>query len=98
MKTKPFNSEALQLVINNDGDYWKEARRLTVLLRMFIDRVAKKQAKANADWHDDPESEDHADYHAPAEDQFPRGVRDKTILATVAHHLRILNEDDSVTK
>lgn len=96
MKTKPFNSESLTLVVNNDGDYWKEARRLATSLRMFMDRVARKQAQANADWHDDPESDDHADFHAPAEDQFPRGARDKAILATVAYHLRILNEDDSI--
>ena len=56
-------------------------------LRRAIDNLAELAAKTNAEWHDDPEAEDHADYHAPADVQFPRAVRDEAIRDLVAHYL-----------
>lgn len=56
-------------------------------LRRAIDRTAARVAKANAEWHDDPEAEDHAEFHAPANEQFPREMRDEAIRGIVAHYL-----------
>lgn len=56
-------------------------------LRQTIDRTAKRVAKENADWHDDPQAEDHAAFHAPADVQFPRAMRDEAIRDLVAHYL-----------
>lgn len=59
-------------------------------LRLCIDKMAEKQAKYNADWHDDPEASDHAEYHAPHLEQFPQQVRDETVKDLVAYFLQEL--------
>jgi hypothetical protein len=56
-------------------------------LRSTMDRCAARAARANAEWHDDPQADDHADYHAPADVQYPRDVRDEAIRELVAHYL-----------
>lgn len=56
-------------------------------LRAAVDRTANLVARANADWHDDPEASDYAEFHSPAEVQFSREARDKAILDLVQRYL-----------
>lgn len=56
-------------------------------LRHTMDQVAKDAAKSNAEWHDDPKADDHAAFHAPAEQQYPQKMRDDAILELVRHYL-----------
>lgn len=57
-------------------------------LRRALDITAERAAKENAEWHDDPTAEDHAEYHAPAERQFPQPIRDEAIIDLVRHYLK----------
>jgi len=65
------------------------------MLQRDMDRTADYLAAANAAWHDDPASEDHAVFHAPAIEQFPRAMRDEAILELVRYHLNTLKEVQS---
>jgi hypothetical protein len=58
-------------------------------LRSWVDITAERVTKANADWHDDPEGDPkgHAEYHAPAIEQFPREARDAAIMELVQFYL-----------
>ena len=82
-----MNADTLVTAAMNElGDY--DAIVFAVIgLRRTIDRTAARVAKANAEWHDDAEAEDHAAFHAPAEEQFPREMRDEAIRDLVAHYL-----------
>ncbi len=63
------------------------------MLQRAIDRTAEQVARDNAAWHDDPAADDHAEYHAPADVQFPAEVRREVIVDLVKHYLaeRALN-------
>ena len=56
-------------------------------LRSSLHSLANRKAKENALWHDDPESDDHADFHAPAEEQFPAAMRDEVLLELVRFYV-----------
>lgn len=94
MKTKPFDTDYLEMLASNEPDIYKSIRTGVEIIRSAMNRLAERQAKANAAWHDDPSSEDHADYHAPAIDQFPREVRDKAVIGVVEYHLERINENE----
>jgi hypothetical protein len=67
-------------------------------LRSWVDITAERVAKANADWHDDPESDSHAAYHAPAIEQFPREARDAAIIELVQFYLNETTLQESQPK
>jgi hypothetical protein len=91
MQTNPFQSADLELVARNEREIDTRCRTIARQLRASFDNLANQQAKANADWHDDQESEDHARYHAPAIEQFPPDVRNAAIIKVIAYHLRELD-------
>jgi hypothetical protein len=82
-----MTAENLDLFISNDSKLLGSIQFAVKHLRDTVDRAAVKLAKINADWHDDPAAEDHAEFHAPAEVQFPRAVRDEVIRDFVAFYL-----------
>lgn len=82
-----FTAEQLEIAVQNDRRAYDAFWNSVKLLRAAVDRVAERVAKENADWHDDPEADDHAEYHAPADQQFPREVRDECIKSLFAHYV-----------
>ena len=71
-------------VMNNKRDY--DAVLFAVKsLRRAVDECAERIAKENAEWHDDPAADDHAAFHAPAIEQFPRKTRDEAVLSLVKY-------------
>lgn len=82
-----MTSETLVLAANNDQHAYKQIVAAVRTLRRVIDDVAEKTAKANAEWHDDPEADDHSAFHASADKQFPRRVRDTAIKELVRSYL-----------
>lgn len=83
----PFDSETLDLYVSNNKSLLDAVQSAVRLLRSVVDRAASEAARENRQWHDDPEAEDHKDFHAPAIEQFPRSVRDETIIGLVEFHL-----------
>jgi hypothetical protein len=77
----------LYLSVTNEAADYRSVVHHVKALRALVDRAASRCAKENAEWHDDPASEDHADYHAPADVQFPREDRDQTIRELVDFYL-----------
>jgi hypothetical protein len=83
-----FSADTLQTAAMNHKPEYNSIVFAVKHLRRTLDRTADRVAKANAEWHDDPEDvEGHAEYHAPAAEQFPRDVRDEAIRDLVAHYL-----------
>ena len=83
-----MNSETLVNRIRNESKYCGRLKERILSLRRMIDEIAEMQAKDNAEWHDDHEAEDHAEFHAPAEQQFSRATRDKAVKDLVAFYLQ----------
>ena len=83
-----MTSETLFNRIRNESSYCERLRRDILDLRRMIDEIAEQQAKDNADWHDDPEADDHADFHAPASVQFSSASRDKAVKDLVSFYLQ----------
>jgi hypothetical protein len=81
------NAETLTTAAMNDRHDWARITHLVGQLRLVIDHTAQRAARENSAWHDDPEAEGHAKYHAPADVQFPRDVRDAAVLELVRHYL-----------
>jgi hypothetical protein len=94
-----FTAAELEDACNNDPAAYKSIVHHVKMLRAVVDRVAVKAAKANGEWHDDPEADDHAKHHAPAAEQYPRELRDETIRELVKYYLAELriaaNETDA---
>jgi len=55
---------------------------------MLVARAARQAAKANAEWHDDPESPDHWLFHTDADLQFPPEVQIKAAAELILYRLR----------
>lgn len=83
-----MNAETLFNRIRNESKYCERLRTNILSLRRMMDEIAEMQAKDNAEWHDDPEAEDHAEFHASAEKQFSRATRDKAVKDLVAFYLQ----------
>ena len=90
----PFDSETLVNHVQNTSEDHRHIRLYVERIRDYLDAVAKRHAKANMEWHDDPEADDHLLFHAPSDQQFPREVRDAAILEIVSRHLDVLNENE----
>lgn len=66
----PFDAEYLHIAASNDRDTWETIQRHVSGIVSALDRMRDKCARANKEWHDDPDSADHGLYHAPAEAQI----------------------------
>ena len=86
-------AETLVTAASSDRAEHDAITRAIRQLRSWLDICAERVAKANADWHDDPEGdpEGHAEHHAPAIEQFPREARDAAIIDLVRFHLNETN-------
>lgn len=82
-----MTAEALVNYVMNDRTLHGHVTYYIGRLRNELDKAARLLAKENAGWHDDPAADEYADFHAPADVQFPRNIRDKAIKALVAHYL-----------
>lgn len=76
-------SELLETYIANEFQLWTSVCHHAKMLTALIDRAAKQLSKERADWHDDPTAENHAEHHAPAIEQFPLWVRERTVLSMI---------------
>lgn len=90
-----LSSEALATAAVNETREYNQIMFAVKQLRSALDRTANRVAKENAEWHDDPDAEDHLTYHAPADEQFPREARDEAIRQLVAHYLAELAIQES---
>lgn len=84
----PFGSESLELLIRNDPTLLEEVAHHVRQLQRAVARAASQHARSNAEWHDDPEAEDHALYHAPVEQQFPPELQLQAVAELVLYRLR----------
>ena len=82
-----MTSETLFLNVQNERSDYDSLIHHVKMLRALVDRAASRCAKENAAWHDDPTSEDHAEYHSPADVQFPRELRDQAVKDLVDFYL-----------
>ena len=82
-----MNADTLFTAAMNEKAEYDAIVFAVIGLRRTIDQTAARVARANAEWHDDTEAEDHAAFHASAEEQFPREMRDEAIRDLVAHYL-----------
>ena len=89
-----MKSETLEIAANNEKVEYDSIVSCVKRLRATLDKTAERVAKANADWHDDPSAEDHAEYHAHAIVQFPREVRDEAIRNLVNYYLKEFSIQD----
>lgn len=89
-----MTAETLVRSAMNEQSEWARVTSAVRQLRHAIDRTSRRVARANADWHDDPEADDYAEFHAPAAEQFPREVRDEAILDLVRHYLTEITLDE----
>ena len=88
-----FTSEGLENFVNNDARLYNQVVSAVKTLRRIGNQAADKLAKENAAWHDDEAADDHAAYHAPAAEQYPREVRDQAIRDLVAYYLNELKPE-----
>lgn len=82
-----MTADALEHYINNDKPWHTSLLYHINAIRRLIDQTAIAVATANAEWHDDPEADDHAEFHAPASEQFTRETRDEAIKSLVSYYL-----------
>lgn len=82
-----MTAEALENAVNNDKQRHDRICFIVRTLRSIVDVTAEAIARENADWHDDPQADDHAAYHAPASEQFPQAIRDEAALSLVKYYL-----------
>lgn len=81
-KAHTWNGDVF-LTIRNDRDQLSRVMAAARRLFVEIDIAADRCARAQADWHDDPEGdpEGHAAAHAPAGEQYPEGDRYRAALS-----------------
>jgi hypothetical protein len=67
----------LFLTVVNDKHMANRMQIAATIVTGILGDAARELAKANAEWHDDPQGdpEGHAEMHAPASVQFPENVR-----------------------
>lgn len=82
-----FSAAHLHDFVMNKERHYLAIERAARTLRTTIDQAAKELAKENAEWHDDPLAEGHADFHAPDHIQFSRIARDQAVLSLVKYFL-----------
>lgn len=85
MTTIDQQAEELLLYLQNDGEIYTQFVNHIRLLKRVVNAAASGLALHKAQWHDDPETENYAEFHAPAIEQFPPEARKKTLLAQVQY-------------
>jgi hypothetical protein len=88
----PFDADNLVLYVQNDSKAHATIRACVQRLQDAIDNAADHLAKANKEWHDDPEADDHEAYHADSFEQFPRAERTKALRELLERHTDTINE------
>lgn len=84
----PFGAGSLYTYASNDRDTWETIQRHVSGIVSALDRARDKVARANKEWHDDPDSPDHALFHAPAEAQITGQELVKAAAECVLYFLR----------
>ena len=84
----PFDAEFLTRIVLNEASAHDSIQRHACAIVNEVRRLADKSAKANADWHDDPEAADHWLFHAPSEAQFPGSLVMETAAECFLYFLR----------
>lgn len=84
----PFSGEFLENIVHNDPHAHDTIRRAMLSAVRAVEHLAEKQAKANKEWHDDPESADHWLFHAPHEMQFPAPEVMRTAAEVLLYFMR----------
>lgn len=80
-------AENLFLFVQNDHAAYDSICHYVRMMRATLDRCAVQLSKERAKWHDDPEAEDHAEFHAPAIEQFPLDMRDRVAVELFTHYM-----------
>ena len=84
----PFSEDTLVNLVMNDQPMLESVAHHANMLVSLVSRAARQAAKANAEWHDDPESPDHWLFHADTELQFPPEVQIKAAAELILYRLR----------
>jgi len=92
--SSPFDSDCLFDYANNTAELHNHIRHHVESLRRLIDRAAQELAKANKEWNDAPDAEDHGLWIAPDAEQFTREMRTLATLDLVGRHLDTINENE----
>lgn len=71
----------------NKEKHYKRIMFAVRQLRSVMDCVANELRNEHAEWADDPQAASYAEFHASADVQFPREMRDEAILELVNHYL-----------
>jgi len=82
-----FDPEHIELIARNEKHIHESIVHHIRAIRFMVDDAARRAAKANSDWHDDPTAEDHADYHRDWKDQYPQESRNKACRSLVDFYL-----------
>ena len=89
MNQDTINARAEMLVnwVRNDRISHTDAQFAVSTLRRLAKRAAKRLAAERAAIHDDPTLEDHAEHHAPWDDQFPKEAAHQAIVDLVDYYV-----------
>lgn len=93
--SSPFSDDHLVNYVQNTPGHHARIRKLAAQIRDELNDVANHLARANKEWHDDPEAEDHLLFHAPAIEQYPQRERDAAALELLKRHLEVIAEKDA---
>lgn len=85
----PFGGEELEIMCKNDRATWEKITRHAEGIINAVCAMAQTCNGGNKIWHDDPDSVDHALYHASTDEQYPPEYR---ILTAAELFLYILRE------
>lgn len=84
----PFCAQGLFNLSQNDRATHESFAHWVNMMVSEMSRVARRSAKANADWHDDPDGADHGLYHAPVDQQYPSEMQLEAVAEVVLYFLR----------
>lgn len=81
--------QADQLEAALKSDHVEYAMYVAAMQQLFraVGRAAKRCAKERAEWMDDPDDENYAEYHKPANEMYPAEVRAATVKELVSSYL-----------
>lgn len=86
----PFDDDYWFRVLSSESDCYEAFLKAIQRLRYAIATVAEEKAKQNAAWHDDPEADDHAAFHAPHDVQFTQEQRLRLLRTMFDYYTREL--------
>lgn len=80
-----MTSEDLFNFVMNDKKFSDSIDDVHWMLNRIMNRAAERLAKQNQEWHDNPEKEDHKEYQAHANEQFPQSVRNEAAIDLIKY-------------